>query len=95
MFVIGFAMRSSAFIVPLLLLFVCNYIGGTVGCAQVSTEIYRKDMGSSMSLFWGSANDNVLDPATGLTGRQKKLVQNMWAIVRKEPIPNGVAIMIA
>ncbi|OXU22325.1 hypothetical protein TSAR_012070 [Trichomalopsis sarcophagae] len=52
-------------------------------------------MGSSVSLFWGSANDNVLDPATGLTGRQKKLVQNMWAVVRKEPIPNGVAIMLA
>lgn len=53
-------------------------------------------MGSSVSLFWGSsANDNIVDPATGLTGRQKKLVQNTWAIVRKDPIANGCTIMIA
>ncbi|XP_058798119.1 globin [Phymastichus coffea] len=52
-------------------------------------------MGSSLSLFWGSANDNVVDPATGLTGRQKKLVQSTWALCRKDPIASGVAIMTA
>lgn len=48
-------------------------------------------MGSAMS---SNNNDQTVDPATGLTGRQKKLVQSTWAIVKKDPIANGVAIMI-
>ncbi|XP_011497852.1 PREDICTED: globin [Ceratosolen solmsi marchali] len=52
-------------------------------------------MGSSGSLFWSSSNDSAVDPGIGLTARQKKLVQNTWAIVRKDPIVNGMAIMIA
>ncbi|KAL7300188.1 globin [Trichogramma pretiosum] len=51
-------------------------------------------MGGLTSIFYGSSNENVIDPATGLTGRQKKLVQSTWSVVRKEPIANGVAIMI-
>ncbi|XP_014210475.1 globin [Copidosoma floridanum] len=51
-------------------------------------------MGSSTSILWGSES-TAPDPATGLTARQKKIVQSTWAVVRKDPIVNGVAIMIA
>lgn len=52
-------------------------------------------MGSSLSLLWGSTNNNSTDPVTGLTSRQKKLIQNTWGIVRKDLNLAGVTIMIA
>ena len=52
-------------------------------------------MNSILKLFWTSNNDNAVDSATGLTARQKKLVQNTWAAVRKDPVSSGVAVMIA
>lgn len=46
-------------------------------------------------LFDFFQNDNKLDERTGMTGKQKKLVQNTWAIIRKDEISSGVAIMTA
>ncbi|XP_034937440.1 cytoglobin-like [Chelonus insularis] len=43
--------------------------------------------------FWGHSNDDVVDSVTGLTGREIKLVQSTWAIVRKDPVASGIAIM--
>ncbi|XP_012231019.1 hemoglobin subunit beta [Linepithema humile] len=52
-----------------------------------------------MALFRGLLdffqNDNKLDEKTGMTGKQKKLVQNTWASVRKDEISSGMAIMTA
>ena len=52
-------------------------------------------MGSSLSMFWVSSNDNVIDPATNLSGKQKRLLTNTWTILKKDPIGTGVAIMTA
>lgn len=52
-------------------------------------------MGSSLSMLWNSSNDNVIDPVTNLSGKQKKLVQNTWSILKKDPVGTGVAIMTA
>ncbi|XP_033215618.1 extracellular globin-E1 [Belonocnema kinseyi] len=51
-------------------------------------------MGSSLSMLWGT-NDNVIDPATNLSGKQKKLVLSTWNILKKDPTSTGVAIMTA
>ncbi|OAD58225.1 Cytoglobin-2 [Eufriesea mexicana] len=40
-------------------------------------------------------DDNKVDSATGLTERQKKLVQNTWAVVRKDEVGSGIAVMTA
>ncbi|KAG6803880.1 globin 1 [Apis mellifera caucasica] len=42
-----------------------------------------------------SSDDNRIDQATGLTERQKKLVQNTWAVVRKDEVASGIAVMTA
>ncbi|CAL7936063.1 unnamed protein product [Xylocopa violacea] len=52
-------------------------------------------MGTLLSLFGLSSNDNRIDEATGLTDRQKKLVQNTWAPLRKDEVASGVAVMTA
>ena len=50
-------------------------------------------MGGFSSVLYGSSNDNAVDAKIGLTVKQKKIIQSTWAIVRKDPIANGVAIM--
>lgn len=51
-------------------------------------------MGTFWSRLWGnSSGDDTVDPATGLTGRETKLVQGTWAIVSKDPVAFGVSIM--
>ncbi|XP_012269626.2 hemoglobin-2 [Athalia rosae] len=41
-------------------------------------------MGGWLSSYWGYAGDDVLDPATGLTGKQKRLVTETWGIMQKD-----------
>lgn len=36
-----------------------------------------------------------LDEKTGMTEKQKKLVQNTWTTVRKDEVSSGTAIMLA
>ncbi|XP_018396998.1 PREDICTED: cytoglobin-2 [Cyphomyrmex costatus] len=52
-----------------------------------------------MALFRGLfdffLNDNKLDEKLGLTEKQKRLVQNTWAIVRKDEVSVGVALLLA
>ncbi|KAL2717224.1 globin 1 isoform X1 [Vespula squamosa] len=43
--------------------------------------------------FW--TNDSKIDEATGLTERQKRLVQNTWAIIKKDQVASGCAVMLA
>ncbi|KAG7189407.1 hypothetical protein KM043_017112 [Ampulex compressa] len=50
-------------------------------------------MGSVASYFLGHTDENVLDSATGLTGRQKRLVRETWAVFRGKPVDTGVAIL--
>lgn len=51
-------------------------------------------MGTFWRKLWGqSSMEDAVDPATGLTGREKKLVQSTWALVNKDPVASGVAIM--
>ncbi|XP_076686489.1 globin-like [Andrena cerasifolii] len=52
-------------------------------------------MGTFLRLFGISSDENRIDQATGLTERQKKLVQNTWAVIRKDEVGSGVAVMIA
>ncbi|KAI4495508.1 hypothetical protein M0802_008722 [Mischocyttarus mexicanus] len=40
-------------------------------------------------------NDSKLDEKLGLTEGQKKLVQNTWAIIKKDQVASGVAVMLA
>ncbi|XP_020288539.1 cytoglobin-2 [Pseudomyrmex gracilis] len=40
-------------------------------------------------------NDNKVDEKLGMTEKQKKIVQNTWATVRKDPVSSGIAIMHA
>jgi hypothetical protein len=52
-----------------------------------------------MALFRGlfdifAREDNKLDERTGMTEKQKRLVQNTWAIIRKDEVSSGVAIML-
>lgn len=42
-----------------------------------------------------SSDDSRVDEATGLTERQKKLVQNTWAVIRKDEVASGIAVMTA
>ncbi|XP_015600849.1 globin [Cephus cinctus] len=58
-----------------------------------SLRTKKKNMGSLVSYFWGNTNDAVIDSATGLSGKEKRLVQESWAIIRKNPVDAGVAIM--
>ncbi|KAH0955164.1 hypothetical protein HN011_009756 [Eciton burchellii] len=53
----------------------------------------------NMALFRGlfdifAREDNKLDERTGMTEKQKRLVQNTWAIIRKDEVSSGVAIML-
>ncbi|XP_066583877.1 globin isoform X2 [Prorops nasuta] len=43
--------------------------------------------------FVSSVDDSKLDEATGLTERQKKLVINTWASLRKDPAGTGNVVM--
>lgn len=52
-------------------------------------------MGTFLRLFGISSDDNRIDQATGLTEKQKKLVQNTWAVIRKDEVGSGVAVMTA
>lgn len=52
-----------------------------------------------MALFRGLfdffLNDNKLDEKLGLTEKQKRLIQNTWATVRKDEVSVGVALVLA
>jgi len=52
-----------------------------------------------MALFRGLfdffLNDNKLDEKLGLTEKQKRLVQNTWAIVQKDEVSVGVTLVLA
>ncbi|XP_076242687.1 globin 1 [Calliopsis andreniformis] len=50
-------------------------------------------MGSIFSYVFGYPDDNVVDPKLGLTGREKRFVQQTWNILRANSIETGVAIM--
>ncbi|XP_015434048.1 PREDICTED: globin [Dufourea novaeangliae] len=52
-------------------------------------------METFLRLFGISSNDNRIDQATGLTEKQKRLVQNTWAVVRKDEVGSGIAVMTA
>ncbi|XP_076652825.1 globin 1 isoform X1 [Halictus rubicundus] len=52
-------------------------------------------MAAFLRLFGIYVDDNRVDEATGLTGRQKRLVQNTWAVIRKDEVGSGVAVMTA
>jgi len=49
-------------------------------------------MGSSTSA--SAANDDAVDPNTGLTGQQKKIIVNTWAEVYKDVDANGAVILL-
>lgn len=53
----------------------------------------KKKMWSFWRKIWGQPDDGTIDPGTGLTGREKRLVQSTWAIVYKDPLASGIAIM--
>ncbi|XP_070166711.1 globin 1 [Polyergus mexicanus] len=52
-----------------------------------------------MALFRGLFNffldDSKVDEKIGMTEKQKRLVQNTWAIARKDEVSAGLAVMIA
>lgn len=48
-----------------------------------------------LRMFGFFLNDNKLDEKTGMTEKQKRLVQNTWNIVRKDEVSSGIAIMLA
>lgn len=51
-------------------------------------------MGTFLRFFGiSSSDDNRIDEATGLTEKQKKLVQNTWAVIRKDEVASGIAVM--
>ncbi|XP_003707185.1 globin 1 [Megachile rotundata] len=52
-------------------------------------------MDSFLRLLGISSDDNRIDQATGLTEKQKKLVQNTWSIIRKDEVGAGVLVMCA
>lgn len=52
-------------------------------------------MGTFLRFFGFSSDENRVDPATGLTEKQKKLVQNTWGIIRKDEVGSGIAVMTA
>ncbi|XP_076299292.1 globin-like [Lasioglossum baleicum] len=52
-------------------------------------------MGAFLRFFGISTDDNRVDQATGLTEKQKKLVHNTWAVIRKDEVGSGVAVMSA
>ncbi|XP_078043673.1 globin-like [Augochlora pura] len=52
-------------------------------------------MGDFLRHLGISSDDNRVDEATGLTGKQKKLVQNTWAVIRKDEVRSGIAVMSA
>ncbi|XP_071568688.1 globin 1 [Temnothorax nylanderi] len=47
------------------------------------------------NLFDFVLNDNKLDEKLGLTEKQKRLVQNTWATVRKDEVSVGVTLVLA
>ncbi|XP_029032222.1 globin 1 [Osmia lignaria lignaria] len=50
-------------------------------------------MGTFLRLLGISSDDNRIDQATGLTEKQKKLVQNTWSVIRKDEVRSGVLVM--
>lgn len=48
-----------------------------------------------LRLFGFFTDDNKLDEKTGMTEKQKRLVQNTWGIIRKDEVTSGVAVMLA
>ncbi|XP_017791067.1 PREDICTED: globin-like isoform X1 [Habropoda laboriosa] len=52
-------------------------------------------MGTFLRFLGITNDDNRIDQATGLTERQKKLVQNTWAVIRKDEVGSGIAVMTA
>ncbi|CAK9796751.1 unnamed protein product [Anthophora quadrimaculata] len=52
-------------------------------------------MGTFLRFLGISTDDNRIDQATGLTEKQKKLVQNTWAVIRKDEVGSGMAVMTA
>ncbi|XP_024943521.1 cytoglobin-1 [Cephus cinctus] len=40
-------------------------------------------------------NDDVINPDTGLTGKQKKIIQSTWITISKDSATSGAAIMLA
>ncbi|XP_031848710.1 globin 1 [Nomia melanderi] len=52
-------------------------------------------MGTFLRFFGFFTDDNRIDEATGLTEKQKKLVQNTWAVIRKDEVGSGIAVMTA
>ncbi|KAL0124055.1 hypothetical protein PUN28_006089 [Cardiocondyla obscurior] len=46
-------------------------------------------------LFDFFQSDSKLDEKLGLTAKQKRLVQSTWAIVRKDEVSVGVALLLA
>ncbi|XP_046486025.1 globin 1 [Neodiprion pinetum] len=51
-------------------------------------------MGGLLSSYWGYSGDDELDPASGLTGKQKRLVTETWGIMRQDPMKLGIAVMM-
>ncbi|GIY11578.1 hypothetical protein CEXT_561311, partial [Caerostris extrusa] len=55
-------------------------------------------MGFIVSKFilplWSPAGYDVPDPATGLTPRQKNIVQSTWKIVRADAKKNGILLFM-
>ncbi|XP_074094604.1 globin-like [Cotesia typhae] len=44
--------------------------------------------------IWGHSNVDVVDPVTGLSGRDVRLVQSTWAIVKKDRLASGITVML-
>ncbi|GIX95362.1 hypothetical protein CDAR_499251 [Caerostris darwini] len=44
--------------------------------------------------LWSPAGYDVPDPATGLTPRQKNIVQSTWKIVRADAKKNGILLFM-
>ncbi|KAH0560383.1 globin [Cotesia glomerata] len=44
--------------------------------------------------IWGHSNEDVVDPVTGLSGRDVRLVQSTWAKVNEDPLASGTTVML-
>lgn len=51
-------------------------------------------MGSVYSYLFAASENGEIDPATGLTARQRSLVSECWKIVERHSLEIGVEIMI-
>lgn len=50
-------------------------------------------MGGLWSSYWYPGDDEI-DPASGLTGKEKRLVKESWDVLRPEPVKVGTTIML-